>query len=119
MNAKVKIEVDARTADLLQARAAGRGISVADLSPDLRSQFGIKSDVQGVVVTAVDPGSAAEDKRLQAGDVISMVGEEQVSTPTDFDDQIAAMKKDGRANVRLVVQSKEGHVRFVNLPLAD
>jgi len=95
------------------------GISVADLSPDLRSQFGIKSDVQGVVVTAVDPGSAAEDKRLQAGDVISMVGEEQVSTPTDFDDQIAAMKKDGRANVRLVVQSKEGHVRFVNLPLAD
>ena len=35
MNAKVKIEVDARTADLLQARAAARGISVADLLADL------------------------------------------------------------------------------------
>jgi hypothetical protein len=35
MNAKVKIEVDARTADLLEARAAMRGISVADLLADL------------------------------------------------------------------------------------
>jgi hypothetical protein len=37
MNAKVKIEVDARTADLLQARAAARGMSVADLLADLAS----------------------------------------------------------------------------------
>jgi len=35
MNAKVKIEVDSRTADLLEARAAARGISVADLLADL------------------------------------------------------------------------------------
>lgn len=35
MNAKVKIEVDARTADVLEARAAARGISVSDLLADL------------------------------------------------------------------------------------
>ena len=35
MNAKVKIEVDSQTADLLKARAATRGISVADLLADL------------------------------------------------------------------------------------
>lgn len=35
MKAKVKIEVDARTADLLEARAAMRGISIADLLADL------------------------------------------------------------------------------------
>ena len=35
MNAKVKIEVDARTADLLEARAAARDMSVADLLADL------------------------------------------------------------------------------------
>jgi hypothetical protein len=35
MNAKVKIEVDARTAELLEARAAARGLSVADLLADL------------------------------------------------------------------------------------
>jgi hypothetical protein len=35
MSAKVKIEVDAHTADLLQARAAARGMSVGDLLADL------------------------------------------------------------------------------------
>ena len=35
MNAKVKIEIDARTADLLQARATARGMSVSDLLADL------------------------------------------------------------------------------------
>jgi hypothetical protein len=35
MNAKVKIEIDARTAELLEARAAARGMSVADLLADL------------------------------------------------------------------------------------
>ena len=35
MNKKVKIEVDAQTADLLEARASARGMSVADLLADL------------------------------------------------------------------------------------
>ncbi|MCW5688528.1 MAG: hypothetical protein KIT76_08295 [Pseudolabrys sp.] len=35
MNAKVKIEVDPHTADLLEARASARGMSVADLLADL------------------------------------------------------------------------------------
>jgi len=37
MNAKVKIEIDAQTADLLKARAAARGMSVGDLLADLAS----------------------------------------------------------------------------------
>jgi hypothetical protein len=35
MNTRVKIEVDSQTAELLKARAAARGISVADLLADL------------------------------------------------------------------------------------
>ncbi|MDO9412226.1 MAG: hypothetical protein Q7T81_06595 [Pseudolabrys sp.] len=35
MNAKVKIEVDAQTADLLKARASARGMSIGDLVADL------------------------------------------------------------------------------------
>ena len=35
MNTKVKIEIDAQTADLLEARASARGMSVADLLADL------------------------------------------------------------------------------------
>ena len=94
------------------------GIALAELSPETRTEYGIKADVTGgVVVVKVEPGSAAEEKRLQPGDVISMVGEELVSSPAEFDTQIETLKKDGRANVKLVVQNKEGHVRWVNLPL--
>jgi hypothetical protein len=38
MSTKVTIEVDVRTADLLEARAAARGISVADLLADLAGE---------------------------------------------------------------------------------
>ncbi len=94
------------------------GLSLAPLTPDLRGKFGIKADVAGgVVVTAVQAGSAAEDKRLQPGDVISMVGDVTVVTPDDVEQEIAALAKDGRANARLVVQNPQGNVRWVNLPL--
>ena len=94
------------------------GIALADLSPETRSEYGIKADVTGgVVVVKIEAGSAAADKRLQTGDVISMVGEELVASPAEFDAQIEKLKKDGRTNVKLVVQNKEGHVRWVNLPL--
>jgi hypothetical protein len=40
MNVKVRqIEVDAETADLLEARAAARGMSVAELVADLASNY--------------------------------------------------------------------------------
>lgn len=96
------------------------GLSLADLSTETRGRFGIKSDVaSGVVVVAVQDGSAAEEKRLQPGDVIVEVGQEAVATPQDFEDRLAALRKDGRTNVQLVVQNKDGHVRWVNLPLTE
>jgi serine protease Do len=95
------------------------GLTLAPMTPDIRDKFGIKPDVAGgVVVTAVEAGSAAEDKRLQPGDVISMVGDQAVASPDDVEQALSAMKKDGRSNARLVVQNAAGHVRWVNLPLA-
>jgi serine protease Do len=94
------------------------GLTLAPLSPELRAKYGIKSEVAaGVVVTAVQAGSTAEDKRLQAGDIISMVGDQAVTTPDEVEQQIVSLKKDGRANARMVIQNKDGNVRWVNLPI--
>ncbi|MEJ0098043.1 MAG: Do family serine endopeptidase [Bauldia sp.] len=96
----------------------GLGLTLATLSPDLRVKYGIKSEVTGgVVVTGVQPGSPAEDKRLQEGDVISMVGDQLVNSPDEVEQQVAALKKNGNVNARLVVQNKDGNVRWVNLPV--
>ncbi len=57
------------------------GLSLSGMTDDLRRRFSLKDDQKGVVVTRVDPNSAAADKRIQPGDIIVEVGQEPVSTP--------------------------------------
>jgi predicted transcriptional regulator len=71
MNVKVrKIEVDERTADLLEARAASRGISVADLLADLAcADDALPADLAAMRARAEGPWSPealAEDARRLA-----------------------------------------------------
>jgi serine protease Do len=108
------------TTDLPAVATGPLGLSLSDLTPQSRDQFGIKPDiVAGAVVTAVAKGSVAEEKRMVPGDVIMEIGNEPIAGPEDVTTQIEKLKKDGRANAQMVVQSKEGHVRWVNLPLSD
>jgi serine protease Do len=108
------------TNDLPATVAGPLGLSLSDLTPQSRDRFGIKGDIAaGVVVASVAKGSAAERTRMEPGDVIVEIAGERVSTPDDVTAQIEKLKKDGSANAQMVVQSKEGHVRWVNLPLDD
>src|SRR5919109_1107970 len=59
------------------------GLELSNLSDDLRRRYKIKDGVKGVLVTGVDAGSAAADKRLSAGDVIVEVAQESVATAAD------------------------------------
>lgn len=67
MNAKVKIEVDAQTAELLKARASARGVSVADLVADLAFDENLlPPDLEAMRAAGEGPWSPealAEDRR--------------------------------------------------------
>jgi serine protease Do len=93
------------------------GLELSNLSDDLRRRYKIKDGVKGVVVTGVDAGSAAADKRLSAGDVIVEVAQEQVATAADVQNKIEQMKKEGRKSALLLVSNAEGEVRFVALSI--
>jgi len=96
------------------------GLGLADLSPELRSRFGIAAGVSsGVVVTGVQAGSTAEDKRMEPGDVIVELAQQPVTSADDIETRLAALRQEGRTSVQLVVQNKDGHVRWVNLPLSE
>lgn len=60
------------------------GISVNDLTPDLRSQLNIPTQVKGVAIEKVLPASPADDAGLQPGDVIVEVNRRPVDGAENF-----------------------------------
>jgi serine protease Do len=95
------------------------GLRLAELTPDVRKTFAIGEEVKkGVVVTAVEPGSPADEARLKAGDTISMVGKEAVETPDQFSARIDSLRSEGRANAQVVIQDSKGVVRFSNITMS-
>jgi len=99
------------------AIAGPLGLTLSDLSPDLRSTFGIDATISGVVVTDVAADSAAAAKRVQAGDVIVEISREPVATPADVETRIAQLKTDGRKSALLLLANKDGDLRFVAVTL--
>jgi len=70
MNAKVKIEIDAQTADLLEARAAARGMSIGDFLADIAGDGDLLPPALEAMRVAGDgpwsPEILAEDARRLA-----------------------------------------------------
>ncbi len=56
------------------------GVAVSDLNSQARQQFEIPSTVKGVVVTEVEPNSAAAEAGLRPGDVILEINRKPVKT---------------------------------------
>lgn len=81
-------------------RAQLRGISVEELTPGVLHQLKLPADTKGVVVTNVDPASAAADAGLQQGDVIQEVNRQAVTSVAAFD---RAMHAAGDQPVLLLV----------------
>lgn len=91
------------------------GMTVAELDDAGRASFQISPDISGVLVTEVAAGSSAEERGIAAGDVITEIAQESVSTPKEVIDRIAALKQQGRRNALLMLSSKNGELRFVTI----
>jgi serine protease Do len=113
------VEASAKTTSPAEAEKTptqkALGLDLAGLSKDLRARYKIKDSVKGVVVTGVDSGSDAAEKRLSAGDVVVEVAQEAVTNATDVKKRIEQLKKDGKKSVLLLVSNGEGELRFVAL----
>jgi serine protease Do len=91
------------------------GLDLTGLSKDLRTRYKIKDSVKGVIITSVDNGSDAAEKRLSAGDVIVEVAQEAVTNAADVKKRVDQLKKDGKKSVLLLVSNADGELRFVAL----
>lgn len=92
--------------------AALRGIAVDALTPDVAGQLKLPAGTKGVVVTSVDPASAAAEADIQPGDVIQEVNRQSVTGVAAFD---RAMQTAGSQPVLMLV-NRMGRSSFVVVP---
>jgi hypothetical protein len=93
------------------------GLELSALDDEARKTFNIKEGVSGLVVTNVEPNSAAAAKGLRAGDVIEEIDQQAVQTPGDVAKVIDAGRRAGEKSVLLYVYNGTGDARFIRLTL--
>jgi serine protease Do len=94
------------------------GLAVGPLDQDDRSGFNIPDDVQGALVTKVEPMSEAAEKDLEPGDVIVEVNKQKVTDPSRVQALISDAKRSGHPLVLLLV-NRGGDVRFIAVKPKD
>jgi serine protease Do len=82
------------------------GLVVRDISPDLRKRLGLDADVQGVLVTDVEPDSPAEKAGLLHGDIIMEVDREAVSDASEYE---AIVSENATPGKTILVRHKRGN----------
>ena len=100
----------------VQPRSVGPqslGITVQNLTPQIAQKLGLEK-AEGIVITAVEPASPAEEALLQPGDVILSVNRNQVKNVDDFEKMIEKTTKGD--SILLLVQRGQSAL-FVVLKL--
>ena len=80
------------------------GMGLSKITPELRTEWQLEDDVEGVVVVNVTEGGPAAAKDVQPGDVIVEVDQEPVASPGDVAKAIEKAKTEGYRIVTLLIQ---------------
>jgi serine protease Do len=99
--------------DAAGAQKGKLGLAVAELTPDVRQQLHIPSQVQGVAVENVRPASPADDAGLAPGDVILEVDRHAVTSAQQFVD-VAHANPSGKDLLLLVWSQGNSGYRVVH-----
>ncbi|HEV7301856.1 MAG TPA: trypsin-like peptidase domain-containing protein [Tepidisphaeraceae bacterium] len=77
------------------------GVTIEPLTPMLANRYRLQTE-EGLIVTAVEPATAAANAGLQPGDVIVQMGRYRVSTLEDFSALLQHLPASGRVRVGVV-----------------
>ncbi|MEO6883166.1 MAG: Do family serine endopeptidase [Bacteroidia bacterium] len=102
-------------ADLLEYGTVQRaylGVSIKNLDANLAKQKNI-SNLQGVYVSAVTQGGAAENAGIKAGDVITKVGDELVNEVSELEEQISKFRPGDKVVISLRRDNQEMSIPLI------
>jgi serine protease Do len=86
----------------VQPGSTALGLSLRALTDQDRAQLGLPSDVEGALVARVAPDSAAAEKGIRPGDVITRVNQQTVTGVNDAVAALSAAKEDDETALLLV-----------------
>ncbi|MEH6550206.1 MAG: DegQ family serine endoprotease [Pseudomonadales bacterium] len=87
---------------------AGRlGLTVRDIDDTMAERLG---QAEGVVVMGVEPGSAAAMARIRRGDVITLIGGENIDSVSTFQKVVKGLPKGRTVPMRIVRQGRAGFI---------
>jgi serine protease Do len=96
------------------AKIEALGMSLAEVTPDLREKFQLDQEAAGVLVIGVAEGSPAAEKGLQPGDVVVEVDQKEVATPQDVEAQISTARQAKQRVVTFLIY-RQGDFQWVAL----
>jgi serine protease Do len=98
-------EIASNSSDATQ-KGAKLGVSVGNLSPDVRQEFNVPANINGAAIESVKPDSPAEDAGLAPGDVILEVDRHPVTNADKFVSEVHAAP--AGKDILLLVWSRGG-----------
>ena len=121
----VEVTIGGNDAGLQQAASTEKpevkgpsiGVALSNLTPAVREELQLPSDVKGAVVAKVDPSKTAADAGIQAGDVIVAVNSKSVDDASAAKTAVAEAAKSGRKSVLLQIE-RQGKKAIVAVPFS-
>jgi serine protease Do len=98
------------------AQATALGMRFAPLTNELRQELHVNKSVDGVVVTRVDGGSAAEEVGLAQGDVVVAINQQPVRTPQEAASRLNEAIHSPKKTVLLLL-NRHGVTEYVGMSL--
>jgi serine protease Do len=93
------------------------GVYLQPLTPEAREALNLGSDTRGALVAQVEKGSPADQAGIQAGSVISMVGQQETNTPQAVEKAVQAAIAHHHSSLLLRVE-QNGLQHFVVVHLS-
>jgi serine protease Do len=94
-----KVKIAKREDTRISARSTRKeeqtelGISVENVTPEIARRFNLK-DAKGVIVSAVEPDSKADEAGVRRLDIIKEINHKSIATVSDLNKVISEIKKD-------------------------
>ncbi len=92
------------------------GVTTLSLTPEFRKSLGLPDNAQGALVSQVTEGSAAAKAGIEAGDVITAVGDEPIRSNSELRNKIGMLKVGESVRIGLL---REGKPRTVTAVLKE